>query len=532
MSFCATVMDERLPELPTTSDDTETPTHDGKGSELLQLSKPFSDQSTATRSYVSEISKGSSFFGRIRFGFGGSSWSLSMRTPSWLAGTVYSVMSQRCATGWQFNVASYEVIEDILPGFEDIVQSDDVTALQKRLRETALTPLVHDYYGWNLLHAASHFGAVKVTKWLLGSGLRPGSFSEWKLSDEMYIEAINPLDVVLYGDYVGNSNSRLEILIVLHTPDLAVDSVQIWRLVLNNKSIGDLQQMLPIIAPDYLSLELGLRATHALIAVFQCFWTWEDVLILLPELEDITTELEGVPTAIVQLAGTVAGFGLAMELFTPDGKRRKLPVEHGYQKVLGDIARRHPLSLTSGYAFCDRGIPNTPFPWFLIFLLGSMAGLAPEDLDQFMQSAISLWTTCLYSNGVDLLDYGRREKEFYDGGMGGFYPQRARSPGSVRENEISEDASLRVFYFRIIGITYGALPDQWRLWWTLVDDGYAEEFWELVKSSTCNVPGRWVDDSLDFSSCSLKDFTIKAFNRDNNVPPLIWSEYREIGPPI
>ncbi|KAF6809873.1 hypothetical protein CMUS01_13597 [Colletotrichum musicola] len=123
----------------------------------LYCAKPFLYQPTATKSYVSEISKGSSFFGRIRFGFGGSSWSLSMRTPSWLAGTVYSVMCQRCAIGWQLNLASYEVIESILPVFIDIMWSDDLTALQKHLRERALTPLVHDYNGRNLLHVSVSF---------------------------------------------------------------------------------------------------------------------------------------------------------------------------------------------------------------------------------------------------------------------------------------------------------------------------------------------------------------------------------------
>ncbi|KAF6827915.1 hypothetical protein CPLU01_08841 [Colletotrichum plurivorum] len=235
MSFGAPVIVERLPGLPATSDDTETPTNDEKGSELLQLSKSFPDQSTTTRNYVSEISEGSSFFGRIRFSFGGSNWSLSMRTPSWLAGTVYSVMSQRCATGWQLNLASYEVIEDIEPGFWDIVRSDDVTALQKCLRETALTPLVHDYDGWNLLHF-----------------------------------------------------------------------------------IDDLQKMLPIIAPDYLSLGFDLRLTHACIAIGQCHWDWEDVLFLVPKLDSITTQ-QSFSEDTVEHAFLACCDGLVTELVTNGG---------------------------------------------------------------------------------------------------------------------------------------------------------------------------------------------------------------------
>lgn len=172
-SFCAAVIVERLPELPvsTTSNDMEmqiresTSTKDGKGSAGgLQPSKPFLDQFTAKRKNVSEISRGPSFFGRMQFGFGDSGWSLSMRTPNWLTSTVYSVLSQRSASGWQVNLSSYPIIEDIYVGFPGIIGSDDLTSLQKHLHRRAVTPLVHDHKGMNLLHVSvSHFNLAWST---------------------------------------------------------------------------------------------------------------------------------------------------------------------------------------------------------------------------------------------------------------------------------------------------------------------------------------------------------------------------------
>ncbi|EQB54021.1 hypothetical protein CGLO_06190 [Colletotrichum gloeosporioides Cg-14] len=125
------------------------------------------------------ISKGTTLLGRLLFGLGYQSCHISIRTPNWLGNTVYSVMAQQSVSGWQLNLSSYAVVDEIPDGIVDAVENDDVIDLQRRLREAKLTPYVHDQDAWNLLIYAVDLGAVEISRWLLRAGLYPGSFGEW-----------------------------------------------------------------------------------------------------------------------------------------------------------------------------------------------------------------------------------------------------------------------------------------------------------------------------------------------------------------
>lgn len=106
------------------------------------------------------ISKGTTLLGRLRFGFSYQTCHISIRTPNWLGNAVYSVMSQQSMSGWQLNLSSYAVVDEIPDGVADAVENDDIIDLQRRLREAKLTPYVHEQDGWNLLTVSTPEGLL------------------------------------------------------------------------------------------------------------------------------------------------------------------------------------------------------------------------------------------------------------------------------------------------------------------------------------------------------------------------------------
>lgn len=336
------------------------------------------------------------------------------------------------------------------------------------------------------------------------------------------------------GNYLIRSESSREILklLLLYTPDEAVDCADLWGFLLHQKPIGEVRQMVSIIAPDYFSLELSIRLKNAYAVITQCHWALEDVLFLLPELDGITTR--GFPEPVVRTALHLACTGLVTELLTPDGQRRReVPSEAGYQRVVGEVLKQSPQFATLAFGPEFMVLPVTPFAFFLCFVFNRIAGLAPEALEELVQSAVSLWTTCLQSNGINLLSYGRRERELYARGTGGRYPQQGSSPSSFWLSRNENCDISNIWCFRIFGITYGELPEQWRVWWALEDEGYAEDFWDSVKNPAGNIPGSWVEDCSDISGDDRAQIDFdRLFGAGGDVPPLIWSEYRKSRPPI
>ena len=85
--------------------------------------------------------------------------------------------------------------------------------------------------------------------------------------------------------------------------------------------------------------------------------------------------------------------------------------------------------------------------------------------------------------GVDLLEYGRKERALYD------------EMPMLRDFEIFffEDDYWYVFKWRLIGFTYGSSPSDWHLWKSERTDDSAGDFWSLVEPPEMFVPGMWID---------------------------------------
>ena len=90
-----------------------------------------------------------------------------------------------------------------------------------------------------------------------------------------------------------------------------------------------------------------------------------------------------------------------------------------------------------------------------------------------------IWLEDLQSCGVDLLEYGKKEKELH-----GHYTEVL---GDCRS--YSNGCTLR-----LVGFTYGASPEDWKVWFSEPTDEYAGDFWWLVEQPDEKpMPGMWVD---------------------------------------
>ncbi|KAF9876752.1 hypothetical protein CkaCkLH20_05598 [Colletotrichum karsti] len=181
---CASIMVDHLSQ-PRTATETALVRQDNSvATELassLAVAKPATVEAIISDAVV--ISTGSTVLGRIHMGFGEKGYRVSMRTPAWLGGAVYAIMAKRSIMGWQLNLSTYAVVPIHPQELIAAVKADDVTGLQKQLCGMNLTPFVHDQNGLNLLHYAVTNEAMETTKWLLMSGLPPGSYEEVDISD-------------------------------------------------------------------------------------------------------------------------------------------------------------------------------------------------------------------------------------------------------------------------------------------------------------------------------------------------------------
>ncbi|OHW96813.1 hypothetical protein CSPAE12_04399 [Colletotrichum incanum] len=88
----------------------------------------------------------------FRFGFGiNGSFQFSVSAPTWLAGSVYSVLAQRSLQGWQFNLQAYEVVKYFDAEIDHYIKKDDALALFRYLDEHKMTPYARDWNGRTLL---------------------------------------------------------------------------------------------------------------------------------------------------------------------------------------------------------------------------------------------------------------------------------------------------------------------------------------------------------------------------------------------
>ncbi|KAK1726842.1 uncharacterized protein BDZ83DRAFT_650133 [Colletotrichum acutatum] len=140
---------------------------------------------------------------------------------------------------------------------------------------------------------------------------------------------------------------------------------------------------------------------------------------------------------------------------------------------------------------------------------------------------MSAWLDVLTLNGTDLLDYGRKERRLHDEGL---TTTRRKWHRTLAVNYRPPYLTLRL---RLLGITYGKSKDDWMFWWVTEYEHYAGEFWAMVHrvDLDVNVPGGWVDER-DRYYYEYQEEEVAREWLDEELMPMIWSEYCEIKAPL
>lgn len=90
---------------------------------------------------------------------------------------------------------------------------------------------------------------------------------------------------------------------------------------------------------------------------------------------------------------------------------------------------------------------------------------------------IKLWLEDLELCGIDLCEYGRKEKDLFD-------------QSRVSREFITYDGHT----FHLVNFTFGASPSDWQFYFLEPTDEFAGDFWSLVEEPEEKVmPGMWVD---------------------------------------
>jgi len=119
---------------------------------------------------------------------------------------------------------------------------------------------------------------------------------------------------------------------------------------------------------------------------------------------------------------------------------------------------------------------------------------------------IRMWLRLLHTSGVDLDEYGRKEK-------------LAHTNSKVRKKWACREwlgfPRCRYLTYKLTSFSYGPEPSDWKFWITedmSLMDKYFREFWDMVDHPERAMPGAWVeefdcypDDSIEYSDDSSED---------------------------
>lgn len=100
-----------------------------------------------------------------------------------------------------------------------------------------------------------------------------------------------------------------------------------------------------------------------------------------------------------------------------------------------------------------------------------------------LQWVVTMWLEDLVASGVDLVEYGRKEKEILD------------LSSTTKCATFSLDCDLRYGggVWHIVNFDFGAAPSDWHIWWAEPTDFLAGEFWAMIESPEEFMPGSWID---------------------------------------
>lgn len=132
---------------------------------------------------------------------------------------------------------------------------------------------------------------------------------------------------------------------------------------------------------------------------------------------------------------------------------------------------------------------STPLTTFLRYFTKNWAEI--KRAKYIFDSTIQFWVSELQLAGVDLAEYGAKEKSLH---MSGVIDLELSIYVGLENSGPAYDPDLGEYLlFRILSLKFGPRPEEWKLWVSNPVDELAWEFWELVERGEQVMPGTWID---------------------------------------
>jgi hypothetical protein len=110
----------------------------------------------------------------------------------------------------------------------------------------------------------------------------------------------------------------------------------------------------------------------------------------------------------------------------------------------------------------------------------------PSNCIEVISQILDMWLFDLHEIGVDLAQYGAKEKALHLTGM---------------VNNVAICRCREEMRLELVGLSYGPSVADWHFWFSETTSAFASDFWALVEGPLdvadleLPIPGSWVDDS-------------------------------------
>ncbi|KAG7135566.1 hypothetical protein HYQ45_006646 [Verticillium longisporum] len=456
---------------------------------------------------IRTIYPGTSWFGRIGFVLSSKDrYEFALQTPSWLAGSIYSVMVERSLHGWKTELRVHNVIQSWkdVGEINPVLEADDTSALLGFLLHERLPLLTRDQDGFTLLDLASSNGSVRTFGKLIELGLSGYILdNRWNgvLNSRMdywiyklYIDALCRTEHIAQQRFAHAMIDILSLLLPYDTEN-RIGKLDIFANLIVSGRLVDMKRYREKFLPD-LSLADRLRCSRLLLSRHPI--RMYEFRALLPECWPAQAgEFELSSPAIVELSRTygcsivhslAVGMGLSRSKaeHTQPTSNDSIRCSMMRQCLAEDPAALHCLERdfstcpSPGWESC--GGLQTPLASYLRSAIRAhVFDKTPlHKLGGVLNDTLQRWLSIVQDQvGDNLLAYGREELRLY---------KDVDMPNGL----MNLDTWLHKRQLRVIGITFGRSPNNWTLWWAHEYEEYAGDFWNLIEgSSQHQLPGSW-----------------------------------------
>ncbi|KAK2751498.1 Ankyrin repeat-containing protein [Colletotrichum kahawae] len=470
--------------------------------------------------------------------------------PSWLGLSVYSILAQKANMGWQISLRAHEIVDSFDVDFYDVISRDDGNGLLKYLHDRRMGLFVTDSMGADVLNTAVSFRSLNCIRTLINNGcsIDTGDPVRYVVTfcGPQEADMLNAPSGWLLSQAIGlwysgycqghYNSSMIQMLGENGLDDLLDADGLVWTLehgislkgfyeLLNRRTQG----------PELSTVE-RLRFLRAIVYHTRSRWWTLDQLSVLVSKASLCEEALLVhsrsPGHYSLLHSMAVG---AVHPLLIDGCSKD---QDAWAQVLTDCVRLDPLGLQHAEPGLPYELPGwknrqryyTPLAAILsrACLKGRHTSIAEKvDFSTVLGRVLRFWVGVLASAGIDLLEYGRLERQFHEtekaGRFHGFL-SRTNSPRRHYDHGTAVIHTGARRYF-IAGFTYGRLPEHWKLWITCENYEYAGDFWKMIDDQATSMPGSWAPDPVNREQENWRWM-------NNESPPLIWTEYRKIKPPV